>query len=630
MKKVPFLSSRSRIGEGTFFAFILIFCFLVVLFTLKDYGTSYDEGDLYIYANSNIDAYISFAYGQPIDQFFTFSNLRYYGPAYLIVGKAARQTIAAVLPGLGDVDAWHLVNFATFLASAWLLYCLCQRFTSKKAALLAGLLYVTQPLLWGHGIMNPKDTPFLAFFLATIVSGMKMVEQAARPTPPELKEKSRRVFSRRAKIVFTLGGIGLALILVDRVFSNWITLPWITSLLSDAYSSTSTSILHSIFARVAAQASALPLTAYVEKVVRWINLVEFILLGLAALSGVIYLLLKTNTRNRWIVLAGITAGITVSIRVLGPAAVGLVGLYAVLSLKKQALPWILGYLAVSVGIAFIFWPYLWNDPAVRFMESLRYMANFPWSGSVRFDGNEFLANNLPWYYLPKLITIQLSLPVIVGTMAGLGLAAYLSVRRKLDWKIAIIPALWFLVPLFATILLRPNMYDNFRQFLFILPPLFIFTAITFDVILRRVKAVRWVGVFAVVVLLPGIIAGIWLHPYEYVYYNALVGWTGHVERQYETDYYQTAMCEAGRYVGSHSPSGTTVAFTDDLLGSLFARCTTGIHPAFAERVEKSLINPDYSVISTRYDDDIDYFRKMKIVQTIGRGSTLFTVIKHRP
>src|SRR3972149_4432517 len=75
-------------------------------------------------------------------------------------------------------------------------------------------------------------------------------------------------------------------------------------------------------------------------------------------------------------------------------------------------------------------------------------------------------------------------------------------------------------------------------------------------------------------LLPGIIAGIWLHPYEYVYYNGLVGWTGNVGRSYETDYWATAMCEAGETVSQLPVQTNRVILGDLVQQNHFTRCAT--------------------------------------------------------
>jgi hypothetical protein len=44
------------------------------------------------------------------------------------------------------------------------------------AAFGATVLFITQPLLWGHAFINPKDTPFMALFTVTIYLGLHMVD----------------------------------------------------------------------------------------------------------------------------------------------------------------------------------------------------------------------------------------------------------------------------------------------------------------------------------------------------------------------------------------------------------------------------------------------------------------------
>jgi hypothetical protein len=60
---------------------------------------------------------------------------------------------------------------------------------------------------------------------------------------------------------------------------------------------------------------------------------------------------------------------------------------------------------------------------------------------------------------------------------------------------------------------------------------------------------------------------------------------------------------------------------------MFKNCANPDFQILVERAEISKINPDYSVIYTRYGDDQDYFRSMKVIKTIGRGKTVFLVIK---
>ena len=55
----------------------------------------------------------------------------------------------------------------------------------------------------------------------------------------------------------------------------------------------------------------------------------------------------------------------------------------------------------------------------------------------------------------------------------------------------------------------------------------------------------WINIVLIAILLaPGIYGIIQLHPYEYTYYNSLVGGTSGVFRHYETDYWLTCYKQA--------------------------------------------------------------------------------------
>ncbi|HEX7599725.1 MAG TPA: hypothetical protein VF518_16020, partial [Polyangia bacterium] len=78
------------------------------------------------------------------------------------------------------------------------------------------------------------------------------------------------------------------------------------------------------------------------------------------------------------------------------------------------------------------------------------------------------------------------------------------------------------------------------------------------------------------------------------------------------------------------PDGAKVALTDAGFHAQFQRCASKKFVLFFERAVNSQISPDYSVIPTRYDDDLDYFRGMPVINTIGRGKTGFVVVKKAP
>lgn len=152
---------------------------LAGVFTFRDYGTAWDEplfysyGDALGYAYSpkewfsgNFDLYNS--YGASAD------DHKNRGPAYLFLARNFVYGLEAL--GSDRASAWHLVNFLFFQLGIYLLYRFAKRWMGKPAAFFTAVFFSLQPLLWEHAFINPKDPPFLTFFLGSVCFGFEMVD----------------------------------------------------------------------------------------------------------------------------------------------------------------------------------------------------------------------------------------------------------------------------------------------------------------------------------------------------------------------------------------------------------------------------------------------------------------------
>ena len=161
---------------------------LAGLFLFRNYGLSWDEPFFYDYGDALGYAYsprewfsgqfdVGHSYGASGDDHKT------RGPAYLLL---ARQSVYALQPlGLDRVSAWHLVNFLFFQAGVYFLYRLSTRWMKSYAALAAAALFAWQPMLWGHAFINPKDPPFMTFFLASVCLGFEMADRLTESDRPK-------------------------------------------------------------------------------------------------------------------------------------------------------------------------------------------------------------------------------------------------------------------------------------------------------------------------------------------------------------------------------------------------------------------------------------------------------------
>src|SRR5512147_2126643 len=155
---------------------------LIGFFIFRDYGLTWDEPYFYSYGEA-----LGYAYN-PVNWFsghFDLNNSygisgddhKNRGPAYLFLARNFVYGLEAL--GSDSAAAWHLVNFLFFQLGIYFLYRIAKRWVNPSAAFATAILFSTQPLLWGHAFINPKDPPFLTFFLISVCLGFEMVDKLA-------------------------------------------------------------------------------------------------------------------------------------------------------------------------------------------------------------------------------------------------------------------------------------------------------------------------------------------------------------------------------------------------------------------------------------------------------------------
>lgn len=157
---------------------LIIINLLVGVFTFQDYGYSWDEPLFYEYADALQYAYSPqnwFAENFDLQNAFgaSASDHANRGPAYIIL---VYPFVSILKNFLDNASAWHFVNFLTFQLGVYLFYRFASRFVGTGSALIATTLFATQPVLWGHSFINPKDIPFLVFFIGSMCFGFELVD----------------------------------------------------------------------------------------------------------------------------------------------------------------------------------------------------------------------------------------------------------------------------------------------------------------------------------------------------------------------------------------------------------------------------------------------------------------------
>lgn len=549
------------------------------LFTFRDYGLAWDEPLFYDYGEALGYAYtpanwfspdfdLNRAYGPSGD------DHKNRGPAYLVLARTPAGLLQSL--SMDRASAWHLLNYLTFLLGVWFVYRLSLRWMGEWAAFAAAALFSTQPLLLGHAFINPKDMPFLVFFMGALLFGFEMADGIGRKT-------------------------------------------------------------------------------------------------------------KSVKRKIWdVVVAAFFLGIATSIRVLAPLAGILVVIYAIIRFVSAAnrqpsttnltpetwnlALYLLAYILLTLIVMLASWPYLWEAPLKNFFQVFLFMSENPTGLQVLFNGETYRAFELPRRYLPAFLALTLTEPVWPLFLLGVGFAiwkTFASARKNqrsnanaenrpiTNYQLptsdhrplitdhsSLITNYWllltaFLIPTLYVLLLRPPMYDGFRHFLFILPPVFVTCGLGLEAVFsmlgrmgRGVATLNWLHAVAIfVLLLPGILNTAHLHPYEYAYYNAFIGGTGGAFRLYETDYWLTCYKEAVEQI---HPEGRVNLFVrrEPYIAAYYAPPGLVIRDYRAEFGQ--IASGDLVLVNTRTNEDRKTLRDAPVVAQVGRAGAIFCVVKQAP
>jgi hypothetical protein len=169
-----------------------IFLFLAILGALitRHYSESWDELQFYRYAGHALESYSTWpTQGEVIVTGNTYDN---YGPAFVIFTSLTANLLHSFNPNWLISDYHHLIYFLVFLVGVWAFHDIAKRWMNQFAALIATLLFLTQPLFWGHAFFSPKDIPFMCLFLLSLSFGFRMVDSIQQISFESLTSSARR------------------------------------------------------------------------------------------------------------------------------------------------------------------------------------------------------------------------------------------------------------------------------------------------------------------------------------------------------------------------------------------------------------------------------------------------------
>jgi len=162
--------------------------------------------------------------------------------------------------------------------------------------------------------------------------------------------------------------------------------------------------------------------------------------------------------------------------------------------------------------------------------------------------------SVPRLYVPIYILIRVSLMTLAGAVIALLLAGASPLARHAGLQpssrreIALV-ALTVAFPLACQVIARGPAFTGLRHFTFVVPPLAVLAGIGIDAAVIALSS--WRKPFGFAALAAASVYFTWnasvlfrLHPYEYLYYNPVVGGLYGASRLYVTDYWVNIMPEA--------------------------------------------------------------------------------------
>ena len=554
---------------------------IVGIWVGRDYGLSWDESRnaqvgelaLRVYAGSG--------------GYFDEAAIGEHGPLYFMAFSTFGRIVHTLDAQWTIPDGRHLMNYLTLVLGTFFLYLLSLRLLPPPYAALTACLFMTQPLIFGHGFINQKDIPFMTFFLGSVVTGLSAADRlAVRPAhratsstvswvqPDERTSTSSVVIARHGRRILKRPAAIAACVVCLAIASDLLFLGYIyrssLAILYSAYSGKAFGPIQTLFSLVATDAYKTPFNLYVAKLDQFFVYARE--LGAPCLilaAGVIPSTLLPSVARFWgfdwqvllepkLIVTGLLLGATVCVRQVGGFALALVAIYWLLRLRRRALFPLLICFGIAAGVTILSWPYLWPDPLGQLIISVRTAVNFPTHGQL-FEGTVIRSNQLPWFFFPTMFSIEITEPAVLLVCFGVLLAGWRLIAHSVrSPSTYLVLGLWVLVPLFLLLFSDMAIYGNIRQLLFLLPPLFVFAGVGAESILNRVR-LPWLGyTMSLLAILPGVVGIVRLHPYEYVYYNAFVGGVRGVDSQFELDRWCTAFREAIEVVNAEAPAQSAV------------------------------------------------------------------------
>ncbi|HVZ51257.1 MAG TPA: glycosyltransferase family 39 protein [Pseudolabrys sp.] len=291
----------------------------------------------------------------------------------------------------------------------------------------------------------------------------------------------------------------------------------------------------------------------------------------AAMMGATYFLLRAardlpHPRRLDVIGFGLTLGAALGLRVLALLLIGYVAAALLMRLpsRSDASPrerlrffaesilafvpaFVIGYIVMIAA-----WPWSALAP-LNPLRGLIDFGHFHYQIRTLLDGHVYTMADVPRWYVPAYLAIKLPLVMLIGAALAFvfvlpsARAAWRSARQRSETALIALIAGF---PVLCEVIDKGPAFTGMRHFLFVVPAFAVLAGIGLDFVLARFEARRnWFAFGGLSAAIVSVLAWnavllVELHPYEYLFYNSLVGGLEGASGRYVTDYWVNIMPEA--------------------------------------------------------------------------------------
>jgi hypothetical protein len=352
---------------------------------------------------------------------------------------------------------------------------------------------------------------------------------------------------------------------------------------------------------------------------------------------------------------GVLTGAALGTRVLGLLLVIYAGFAIALYLPR---PWLglgraewrfliesslrlLPAMMLAYVVMILAWPWAGLAP-LNPIRGLLAFSEFHYEIRTVLAGRVYEMADVPRLYVPIYFLIRVPLLILIGVALAV-LSVLLPLRaarfRQLEGRDITLVSLTVIFPLTCQVISHGPAFTGLRHFLFVLPALATLAGIGLDAVLSALAARSRViasGGLAIVTacFLWDAVTLARLHPYEYLFYNPLVGGLEGASRRYDLDYWFSSMPEALNQLEAYlrrtaavDPNWPTQVYSVAVCGERlsFEKNVTlpQLHFDFKPRWEQS----EFFIAPTHMNCDSDL--DGKVIGTVERLGVVISYIKDR-